>query len=931
MTTNSTPSFRREEVVRTVGLLLAEGGITELRALDAVLQGDRRSGTASGYFDSPEKLADAVARIVSAKGVYVIPNAVNPDLLSRAANRIRLVGRADPTTSDHDIVRRRWLLIDLDAKRPAGIGSTAEEHEAAQKRAYTLREYLTSEGWPDPIIADSGNGWHLLFRIDLPSDDGGLVQRVLAALADKFDDSFVKVDTSVFNPSRIWKCYGTLAAKGDSTPTRPHRFSRLVSVPEALQQVPDALLLALAGTALATATPATSTTRLAVPRNFDLQEWITKHLPEATGPKDWKGAGSMWSIPTCPFNPDHLGASAFVGRLPGGAITAGCHHNSCKGWGWKDLRDLLEPGNGQCAEDTDADSDEAKAPAQAEQAVRLALELCQLAQTPKREPIAVVKGGANVAVWLNGSGGPLRDILASEYRRRHGRVMSATAFADALATLRGEAMNAETQSIHLRVAPFGDGVVLDLGTAKGSAVIVEPTGWRVVDRSPVVFQRTALTGELPTPVRGGRIEALRELLNVTDETWPILLGWMVAALIPDMPHPILMLGGQQGAGKSTAARFICGIFDPSDAPTRSQPRDPEAWAMSVANGWATVIDNISSIPAWWSDAMCKAVTGDGWVRRTLYTNGDVSVLSFRRVIALTSIDAGALRGDLGERLVLVDLEQIAPVSRRTERELEKAYQAARPAIMGALLDLLAGVLARLESIALPMLPRMADFARVLAAMDATIGTNSLSLYADQGKRIAADVLDADPVGEAIVAWARKQGDWSGSAKSLLNSIRPETAGREWPKSGRGLAAQLKRLTPALEVQSVQVTAPNRNDRTRTYRLRAIAQIAQSPEKPLLAPESGTPERAISTGITVNGPLNRPTEVVTDDAVEADSGRSGDLGDSAHTSNEVVTQGERLNAITGKDAFEKLRDSCDPTTILVHLSHGRTFGRDPSGG
>ena len=125
MTTNSTPSFRREEVVRTVGLLLAEGGITELRALDAVLQGDRRSGTASGYFDSPEKLADAVARIVSAKGVYVIPNAVNPDLLSRAANRIRLVGRADPTTSDHDIVRRRWLLIDLDAKRPAGIGSTA--------------------------------------------------------------------------------------------------------------------------------------------------------------------------------------------------------------------------------------------------------------------------------------------------------------------------------------------------------------------------------------------------------------------------------------------------------------------------------------------------------------------------------------------------------------------------------------------------------------------------------------------------------------------------------------------------------------------------------------------------------------------------------------------------------------------------------------
>ena len=247
--------------------------------------------------------------------------------------------------------------------------------------------------------------------------------------------------------------------------------------------------------------------------------------------------------------------------------------------------------------------------------------------------------------------------------------------------------------------------------------------------------------------------------------------------------------------------------------------------MSVANGWTTVIDNISSIPAWWSDAMCKAVTGDGWVRRTLYTNGDVSVLSFRRVIALTSIDAGALRGDLGERLVLVDLEPIAPDRRRPERELDKAYQAVRPAIMGALLDLLAGVLARLDSVVLPTLPRMADFARVLAAMDATIGTNSLSLYADQGKRIAADVLDADPVGEAIVAWARTQGDWSGSAKSLLNSIRPDPAGREGPKSGRGFAAQLKRLAPALTWMSglvSQVTSSGRISRLPMPPLRPLA-------------------------------------------------------------------------------------------------------------
>ena len=129
--------------------------------------------------------------------------------------------------------------------------------------------------------------------------------------------------------------------------------------------------------------------------------------------------------------------------------------------------------------------------------------------------------------------------------------------------------------------------------------------------------------------------------------------------------------------------------------------------------------------------------------------------SFRgAVIALTSIDAGALRGDLGERLLLVELEPIAPEHRRTEQALNEAYRVAHPEILGALLDLLAAVLGRLASVRVPKLPRMADFARVLAAVDATLGTDSLTLYAEQGKRIAGEVLDADPVGEVVATWVR---------------------------------------------------------------------------------------------------------------------------------------------------------------------------------
>jgi len=217
----------RSEILKTCQALFAPGQVAELRALDAVTREWRRPHTVSGYFDDWEKLA-AAATGIRARGVYVTLNPVNPALLARANNRLRDMQAGDPSTADSDIIGRRWLPVDCDPVRPSGISATDAEHDLALARAREMRAYLQAQGWPESLLADSGNGAHLLYRVELPADDGGLVEGALAALAFRFTDALVTVDQKNFNPARIWKLYGTLAAKGDPTPERPHRLSRLV-------------------------------------------------------------------------------------------------------------------------------------------------------------------------------------------------------------------------------------------------------------------------------------------------------------------------------------------------------------------------------------------------------------------------------------------------------------------------------------------------------------------------------------------------------------------------------------------------------------------------------------------------------------------------------------------------------------------------------
>ena len=326
------------EISRAVEALSNPGGVIKLRAL-------KNGATAAGYFDNTEALSREAAKL-DEQGftVYVTANPIVPTLLARAENKVKRPLRE--TTSDKDVLRRRWLPVDFDPERPAGVSSTDEEKQAALQRSREVYGYLKEQGWPEPVAGDSGNGAHLLYPVDLPNDAGSLelIKGVLEALSFRFSDERVKVDTTSSNAARIWKLYGTTARKGDSTQDRPHRVSRLLKVPDERVEVSREQLQTVAASKPGTPRPERKGPHIKSGAEFDLGAWITEQGVPVKREGPWQ-QGYRYVLEECPWN-GHTDNSAYIVQFPSGGIFAGCQHDSCQTGEnrWRDLRKHYEPG-----------------------------------------------------------------------------------------------------------------------------------------------------------------------------------------------------------------------------------------------------------------------------------------------------------------------------------------------------------------------------------------------------------------------------------------------------------------------------------------------------------------------------------------------------------------------------------------------------------
>ena len=359
----------------------------------------------------------------------------------------------------------------------------------------------------------------------------------------------------------------------------------------------------------------------------------------------------------------------------------------------------------------------------------------------------------------------------------------------------------------------------------------------MIDDPPVRFRRAAGMRPLPVPVPAGSVETLRSFLNVrSDADFVLVVAWALAVLRNRGPYPIIVLSGEQGSAKSTFCAILRALFDPNTAPLRALPRENRDLFIAATNGHVLAFDNVSGLPAWISDTLCRLATGGGFAVRQLYTDQDEVLFDAVRPVILNGIEDIVTRPDLADRAVFLTLEPIPEERRRPEAELWAAFETERPRILGALLDAVVFGLKMLPHTQLEKLPRMADFALWATACETAlwpVGT-FWSAYCGNRDEAVEGVIEADPIAAAVRAVMATQTEWTGTASDLLDALA-EVAGertaksKTWPDSPRALAGRLRRAATFLRKVGIEIGFVREGRaRTRTINITSFCRGQKTP-------------------------------------------------------------------------------------------------------
>ena len=375
-----------------------------------------------------------------------------------------------------------------------------------------------------------------------------------------------------------------------------------------------------------------------------------------------------------------------------------------------------------------------------------------------------------------------------------------------------------------RVAVHDGTFWLDLSDKRCRAIRITVEGWEIVESPPILFARRSHQAPQVEPKRGGDLDLIFDFIPIAESNTRLLLKtWLVSCFVPNIPHPIPVFHGPQGSGKTSVARLVRRLIDPSSLETLSFPRNQAELAQILSHHYMVPFDNIDLLQSWQSDALCRGCTGEGFSKRQLYTDDDDVIYSFRRCIILNGINIAATGADLLDRSILIGLERIPNDHRRDEEGLESVFAQARPHILGGMLDALSKAIALKPAVVLAVKPRMADFASWGCAIAQALGHSSedfIRAYQENIEEQNAEVLDGHPVAAAIMALMDKRDQWEGRPAALLEDLRKEAEiekidamARTWPKAPNAMRRRLNDVKTNLQDAGIHITHRKSGNRT----------------------------------------------------------------------------------------------------------------------
>jgi hypothetical protein len=407
-----------------------------------------------------------------------------------------------------------------------------------------------------------------------------------------------------------------------------------------------------------------------------------------------------------------------------------------------------------------------------------------------------------------------RAFLRRCHYRATGEAASAAEIRSALDLLEARAQfDGPERPVHVRTAEQAGHIYLDLADEHWRVVDIGPDGWRVMASPPVRFRRPAGMLPLPVPKRGGSIEALRSFLNLPSRNdFVLIVAWLLAALRAGGPYPLLAISGEQGSAKTVLCKLLKALIDPNAAPVRSLSREERELMIAANNGHLLAFDNLSNLPHWLSDALCRLATGGSFAVRRLYTDDDEVLFQASRPILLNGIEEVISRPDLGDRAIFLSLAPIGEAQRRPENELWREFEAVRPRILGALLDVVVQGLRARDGVHLAGLPRMADFALWATACETALWPAGTFASAYRSNRRAAieSIVEADPIATCLRTMMADRTTWTGSASDLLQLCAERarndiSTGGAWARNPRALAGRLRRAQTFLRTLGIEIT------------------------------------------------------------------------------------------------------------------------------